>query len=73
MGRLGDRTMTDDKTLLKQQAKAIHAAIPNLDISRSQAIELTVALLTDADSWNHFAARPTGYLSPTHPTIFLPL
>lgn len=56
--------MTNYSMLLKQHAKAIRQAKPNLDISHGQAVELTVALVTQAESWNHFSANPTPLLIP---------
>lgn len=56
--------MTDYPMLLKQHARAIRLAKPDLDISHGQAVELAVALLTNADSWNHFSADPEPLLLP---------
>ncbi|MAZ78118.1 MAG: hypothetical protein CMF39_05515 [Legionellaceae bacterium] len=56
--------MTDYSMLLKQHAKAIRLAKPDLQISHGQAVELTVALITDAESWNHFSANPSPLTIP---------
>ena len=65
VGRARRTLMTDLKSGLKEQAKALKKAASTWNLSYGQALELSVALFTPVSSWNAYSAAPTPWELPT--------